>query len=203
MAATTCLSDNASDLRSDIWALRESPGFFHRRPSAPFQLTTGPMSLDSPVPGLDGKRLFAHGLLSRGELVRYESRSRQFAPFLSGISAGELDFSRDGKWVAYVSYPERTLWRSRIDGSEGLQLTYAPVVAFLPRWSPDGTQIAYVDLQTGTALENLPDIGAGRNAARTACQEGQSVGSDLVSRRKTNLLWADAVSRRRHRENRH
>jgi Tol biopolymer transport system component/DNA-binding winged helix-turn-helix (wHTH) protein len=142
--------NNASDLRSDIWALRESPGFFYRRPLAPFQLTTGPMSLGSPVPSLDGRRLFAHGLLSRGELVRYESRSRQFAPFLSGISAGELDFSRDGKWVTYVSYPERTLWRSRIDGSESLQLTYAPVVAFLPRWSPDGTQIAYVDLQTGT-----------------------------------------------------
>jgi Tol biopolymer transport system component/DNA-binding winged helix-turn-helix (wHTH) protein len=142
--------NNASDLRSDIWALRESPGFFYRRPSAPFQLTTGPMSLGSPVPSLDGRRLFAHGLLSRGELVRYESRSRQFAPLLSGISAGELDFSRDGKWVTYVSYPGRTLWRSRIDGSEGLQLTYAPVVAFLPRWSPDGTQIAYVDIQTGT-----------------------------------------------------
>ena len=142
--------NNASDLRSDIWALRESPGFFYRRPSAPFQLTTGPMSLSSPVPSLDGRRLFAHGLLSRGELVRYEGRSRQFAPFLSGISAGELDFSRDGKWVTYVSYPERILWRSRIDGSEGLQLTYAPVGAFLPRWSPDGTQIAYVDIQTGT-----------------------------------------------------
>jgi len=108
------------------------------------------MSLGSPVQSPDGGRLFAHGLLPRGELVRYESRSQQFAPFLSGISAGELDFSRDGKWVTYVSYPERTLWRSRIDGSEGLQLTYAPVVAFLPRWSPDGTQIAYVDLQTGT-----------------------------------------------------
>ena len=143
--------NNASDLRSDIWALRESAGFFDRfRPSAPFQLTTGPMSLGSPVQSPDGRRLFAHGLLPRGQLVRYESRSQQFAPFLSGISAGELDFSRDGKWVTYVSYPERALWRSRIDGSEGLQLSYAPVVAFLPRWSPDGTQIAYVDLQTGT-----------------------------------------------------
>ena len=140
---------NVSGRRDDIWALREAGGFFHRAPSAPFQLTTGPMSLGPPLPSPDGRKLFAEGLLSRGQLVRYESRSRHFAPFLSGISAGELDFSRDGKWVAYVSYPERTLWRSRIDGSESQQLTYPPVAAFLPRWSPDGTQIAYVDLQSG------------------------------------------------------
>ena len=87
---------NISDRRSDIWALRESLGFFERRPSATFQLTTGPMSLGPPVPGPDGRKVFADGLLPRGELVRYESRSRQFTPFLSGISAGELDFSRDG-----------------------------------------------------------------------------------------------------------
>jgi Tol biopolymer transport system component/DNA-binding winged helix-turn-helix (wHTH) protein len=137
-----------SGRRDDIWAVREAAGLFHRAPSAPFQLTTGPMSLGPPLPSPDGRRVFAEGVQSRGELVRYESRSRQFAPFLSGISAGELDFSRDGKWVAYVSYPDRTLWRSRIDGTEGQQLTYAPVAAFLPRWSPDGGQIAYVDLQS-------------------------------------------------------
>ena len=139
---------NVSASSSNLWALREPAGLFHR-PSAPFQLTIGPMSLGFPVPGPDGRRLFADGWLPRGELVRYDRQSRQFAAFLSGISAGELDFSRDGKWVASVSYPEHTLWRSRIDGSEGLQLTYAPVAAFLPRWSPDGSQIAYVDIQKG------------------------------------------------------
>jgi Tol biopolymer transport system component/DNA-binding winged helix-turn-helix (wHTH) protein len=138
-----------SGRRDDIWAVREAPGLFHRAPSPPFQLTSGPMSLGPPLPSPDGRRVFAEGVKSRGELVHYESRSRRFAPFLSGISAGELDFSRDGKWVAYVSYPERTLWRSRLDGSENQQLTYSPVAAFLPRWSPDGGQIVYVDLQSG------------------------------------------------------
>jgi Tol biopolymer transport system component len=107
------------------------------------------MSFGPPVLALDGTRPFAEGLLRRGELVRYDSRSQRFMPFLAGISAGELDFSRDGKWVAYVKYPERALWRRRIDGTERQQLTDAPVAAFLPRWSPDGTQIAYVDLQSG------------------------------------------------------
>jgi Tol biopolymer transport system component/predicted Ser/Thr protein kinase len=159
---------------SNIWALREPAGLFHRRPSAPFQLTTGPMSLGFPVPSPDGRRLFVDGWLPRGELVRYDSRSRQFAAFLSGISAGELDFSRDGKWVAYISYPEHTLWRSRIDGSEGLQVTYAPVGAFLPRWSPDGTQIAYAAFQAGRPFLKIFLISAQGGTPEEVLSEDQS-----------------------------
>jgi Tol biopolymer transport system component len=135
--------------------MRESHGFFGRRSSVPFQLTTGPLSFDTLAPSLDGKRLFVAASQERGELVRYDPKSQQFVPFLGGISAGELDFSRDGKWVAYVSYPEHTLWRSRADGSDRLQLTYPPVIAGLLRWSPDGTQIAYVDIQPGRPWKTL------------------------------------------------
>jgi DNA-binding winged helix-turn-helix (wHTH) protein/Tol biopolymer transport system component len=134
---------------SDIWALREPTGFFRRHSSVPFQLTTGPLSFTSLTPSTDGRKLFVHGSQGRGGLVRYDAKSHQFVPFLSGISAGELDFSRDGRWVTYVTYPDYALWRSRTDGSERLQLTYPPVSAGLPRWSPDGTQIAYVDTQLG------------------------------------------------------
>ncbi|HXM96200.1 MAG TPA: hypothetical protein VOA64_18425 [Candidatus Dormibacteraeota bacterium] len=87
--------------------------------------------------------------LSRGELVVYDGKSRQFLPFLSGISAGEVDFSQDAKWIAYVSYPDRSLWRSRADGSERVQLTFPPISAFVPHWSPDGTQIAFSNTQAG------------------------------------------------------
>jgi len=134
---------------SDVWAVRETTGVFRRRSSLPVQLTTGPLSFSSLTPSADGRKLFVHGSQGRGELVRYDAKSHQLVPFLSGISAGELDFSRDGRWVTYVSYPDYTLWRSRTDGSQRLQLTYPPVSAGLPRWSPDGTQIAYVDTQLG------------------------------------------------------
>jgi Tol biopolymer transport system component len=134
---------------SNIWALREPSGLFHKRPSTPFQLTTGPMSLPFLVPGPDGRRLFADGWMPRGELVRYDSQIRQFVPFLSGLSGGDVNFSHDGKWVAYVAYPERTLWRSRADGSDRLQLTYPPSRAGVPQWSPDGTQIVYLDIGPG------------------------------------------------------
>jgi Tol biopolymer transport system component len=134
---------------SNVWALRERSGFFHRHRQAPTQLTTGPMSIGFVTPSPDGKKLFADAYQPRPQLIRYDNNSHQFVPFLSGISAAEVDFSRDGKWVTYVTYPGATLWRSRVDGSDRLQLTDTPVVAFLPRWSPDGTQIAFDDMQAG------------------------------------------------------
>ena len=140
---------NSTPSEANVWAIRESRGLLRRHSSAPFQVTTGPLSFSSLVPSADGKKLFVSAVQGRGELIRYDPKSKQFVPFLGGISAGEVDFSRDGKWVTYVSYPDRTLWRSRVDGSDRLQLTYPPVLAGLPRWSPDATQIAYVDIQPG------------------------------------------------------
>jgi serine/threonine protein kinase/Tol biopolymer transport system component len=139
----------------NIWAVRESAGLFHKALSKPFQLTNGPMSLGLPVPSPDGKKLFADGYLRRGELVVYDMKSHQILPFLSGISAVDVDFSQDGKWIAYVSYPDGALWRSRADGSERVQLTFPPASVFLPHWSPDGTQIAYTDTQGGQSWKTF------------------------------------------------
>jgi eukaryotic-like serine/threonine-protein kinase len=68
---------------------------------------------------------------------------RQFLPFLSGISATDPTFSRDGMWVAYTSFPDNLLWRSRSDGTERMQLTYPPMIAFFPFISPDGSKISF------------------------------------------------------------
>jgi serine/threonine protein kinase/Tol biopolymer transport system component len=133
----------------NIWALRESHSAFRKYSSRLFQLTAGPTLFGAMTWSPDGKKLFAQGLQNRGELIRYDAQRRAFVPFLSGIWASDLRFSLDGQWVAYVSYPEGTLWRSRVDGSDRLQLTNSPVFAAQPRWSPDGTQIAFMDIQAG------------------------------------------------------
>ena len=54
-----------------------------------------------------------------------------------------MTFSRDGQWAAYIAFPEGTLWRSKTDGSERLQLTFRPLEVAVPSWSPDGTRIAF------------------------------------------------------------
>ncbi|HEX4004901.1 MAG TPA: protein kinase [Acidobacteriaceae bacterium] len=130
--------------QGQIWALARSGGWFHRE-AEPVQLTSSPMSLSTPVAGKDGRKLFVVGATYRGELTRYDARAGQFAPYLGGISAEYVSFSKDGQWVAYVAYPEGTLWRCRLDGSERLQLTFPPLHAVLPRWSPDGKTLLFFE----------------------------------------------------------
>jgi serine/threonine protein kinase/Tol biopolymer transport system component len=134
---------------NDIFALPESTSIFRKASLTPTQLTTGPILYSSALPDINGRKLFVQGTQPRAELVRYDPAAKQFVPFLGGISATDVAFSRDGKWVAYSSVPDNTLWRSRVDGSERLQLTYPPTVASLPSWSPDGNQIAYISAQYG------------------------------------------------------
>ena len=131
------------DDTANIWALRERGGLFGSKTHEPTQLTTGPMNVGSPVASRDGKKLFVQGWKPRGELVRYDAKSGQFAPYLSGLPAMGLDFSRDGQWVAYNDSSDGAMWRSKVDGSQKLQLVFPPMVAYLPRWSPDGKQIAF------------------------------------------------------------
>jgi Tol biopolymer transport system component/DNA-binding winged helix-turn-helix (wHTH) protein len=134
-----------------IYAMRERKGLLGRRVSEPIELTSGPLSFSVPVSSMDGKQIFVDGFLDRGELMRYDQQRHAWARYLSGISAADLDFSRDGEWVTYTLVPEGTLWRSRVDGSERLQLTIPPLRTSMPRWSPDGKNIVFAGLKPGGA----------------------------------------------------
>ena len=129
--------------KNNIWARAENRSWFGKADSQPFQLTSGPMNFSSPQPSKDGKKLFVVGTLPRGELTRYDAKSGSFSAFLSGISADSVSFSKDGHWVAYVSFPDAILWKSKADGSQRIQLSYPPFAAQMPRWSPDGQQIVF------------------------------------------------------------
>jgi Tol biopolymer transport system component/DNA-binding winged helix-turn-helix (wHTH) protein len=128
----------------NIWAIREKGDFFRKASRQPMQLTTGPLDVGKPVPSEDGKRIFVISRKQHAQLNRYDSKSGTWKPFLRGISAEHVDFSRDGQWVAYVSYPDANLFRSKLDGSQKLQLTVPPVQTAMPRISPDGKTVAYM-----------------------------------------------------------
>jgi WD40-like Beta Propeller Repeat len=127
---------------SEIWAVRERAPW-PSKASKPVQLTFGPLSFLAPLPSVDGRRLFAVGEIRRGELLRYDTKRAEFVAAFSGLSADEVDFSRDGNWMTYTTYPQNELWRSRLDGSSRQQLTSAPMKVANVQWSPDGRQIAF------------------------------------------------------------
>jgi Tol biopolymer transport system component len=117
---------------------------FRQTPTEPVQLTSGSIRWAFPIFSKDGRKIFARGVIQRGELVRFDAQSHQFPPFLGGISAEYVSFSSDGKFMAYVTYPEGILSSANLDGSSPVQLTNPPLYPINPHWSHDGNQILYV-----------------------------------------------------------
>jgi DNA-binding winged helix-turn-helix (wHTH) protein/Tol biopolymer transport system component len=180
----------------DVWVLSEQRSLFGKiKIGTPTQLTAGPIAYSAPTPSVDGKELFVVGEQPRVELVRYARESKQFVPFLGGISAGELEVSPDGQWVTYTTIPESDLWRSKLDGSERLQLTFPPISAHEPRWSPDGTKILFTDFPSkifvipadgGTPQQLMPSDHAEFAGAGAWMPDGNTI---VFGRHMGCLFW--------------
>jgi len=145
------LFETRGTVMQNIWYLPMRRSWWERRVE-PRKLTALPLSFHDSTPNpRDAKAVFAIGTKERGELVRLDLKTKQFVPFLGGISAKDVVFSRDGKWVAYLAFPELTLWRSRSDGSDRLQLTHSMLLEGIG-FSPDGKTIVYRGNQNLSAV---------------------------------------------------
>ena len=153
-----------------LWALAD---FDPSRGTGPVELTRGPMSFGNASLSPDNKNIWAIGVQPEGQAVKYNVKTKEFTSLLSEVSATDIDFSSDGKWVTYVSVPEGTLWRCRADGTDRLQLTSAPERAALPHWSPNGQKIAYVRMEPEKPWK-IAIISAGGGKPENIVEENRS-----------------------------
>lgn len=134
--------------KNDIWGLEDRRKLYMS--SSVFQITNGPMSYQAPVPAREGHDIFFLGLETRFELLHYDSALKQFVPYRNELeSVGRTEFSRDGQWVAWINPLDGSVWRSRANGKERLQLTAPSMQVFLMHWSPDDKQLALMGRMPG------------------------------------------------------
>jgi Tol biopolymer transport system component/DNA-binding winged helix-turn-helix (wHTH) protein len=143
---------NASQTGStDLWRLTG------KDTTNPQSLTDGPLSFQAPVASRDGHSIFFLGVDTHSELQRYNAERKEFIPERTFLAdASRVDYSRDGKWVAWTD-SQGHLWRARNDsstiGSEKLQLTPDSLEVFLAHWSPDGSRLAIMAHEPGKAWQ--------------------------------------------------
>jgi hypothetical protein len=179
--------------RRDIWMAREPRKPGPHRPSL-IRLTDGPFSCEWPLPSADGTRVFIIGTEERNELVRYGGTGKRFIPYLEGQAFVELDFSRDARWLTYVSYPERSLWKARADGSDAVKLSSQAMIAMEPRWSPDGSQIAFMGQNAG-GPRRIYIVNANGGESKEVLPDGPPQGVPTWSPDGEQIVFGDVPAR--------
>ncbi len=156
-----------------IWARREKESWLYTASEQPAPLTLGPFSYRGPLAGRDGK-LYARTEVERGELLRLDTKRKEFVAMPAGISARTASFSPDGQWIAYSGLPDPNLWRSRSDGQNRIPLTTNFLQTAMPAWSPDGRTITFMGRQTAGTRWTIYVTGAEGGVARALFSDGRN-----------------------------
>lgn len=127
--------------RPNIWGIRDGAAL-HEGNSAPFEVTAGPLDFFAPVASSRGDQLFAIGANTRRELFHFNLAAHRMEPYMSNVrDAKRSEHGRRSDWIAWISATDGSLWRSREDGSERVELIAPPLSVYMQRWSPDDRRL--------------------------------------------------------------
>jgi Tol biopolymer transport system component/DNA-binding winged helix-turn-helix (wHTH) protein len=134
--------------KSEIWALPEHPWYL--RNHQPTQITNGPLNFEAPGTSPGMHLVYFIGVDPQIELLQAVPKSSTFTSMGQNLSAAELaQYSPDGEWVAWLNASDHSLWRSRADGSERIELTTPPLRIFSMKWSPDNRRLVLMAEEPG------------------------------------------------------
>jgi serine/threonine protein kinase/Tol biopolymer transport system component len=188
--------------RGNVYEVIPPPWFEPWTKPEAVRITGNQVDIQDSTPAPDSKALFVLGRLDQGTTLALDPRSKTLTPFLNGISALEFVVSPDRQWMAYTEYPSGHLWKSRVDGSDALQLTDAP--AYMEQWSPDAKWIVYSDwhklyrvLADGGSPEKLIESGDDE-VMPTWFPDGQSIAFNRYdpSREPDGMFVLDVATRK-------
>ncbi|MGP8271282.1 MAG: winged helix-turn-helix domain-containing protein [Terracidiphilus sp.] len=134
--------------RSEIWVTREHPWFLRDR--QPRQITNGPLTYQAPTTSPGSHRVYFIGADVQIELLRSLANPSSFVALGQTLSSALLvEYSPDGQWVAWLNASDGSLWRSRVNGSQCIELTAPPLWIFSMKWSPDNKRLALMAEEPG------------------------------------------------------
>jgi serine/threonine protein kinase/Tol biopolymer transport system component len=177
--------------RTNVYELVAPHWFeFWKKPAA-VRITGNEISVLASAPSRDSRGLFALSRMDQGTMRAYDPKLKKLAPLLEDVSMLGFVISPDREWMAYTEYPSRNLWKSRLDGSEKLQLTNS--YAVMEQWSPDGKWLVYSDWKhlflvssEGGAPQKLPPDGR-TPIAPTWSSDGKTIAFSYFPLPETSL----------------
>jgi Tol biopolymer transport system component/DNA-binding winged helix-turn-helix (wHTH) protein len=171
------------DGNTDLWKISGS--------SAPLRLTNGPLNYEAPTAAREGEQIFFAGRDSHAEweIDEYDKQHKTLVArndFL--FDAGRITFSRNHQWVAWTDKFGH-LWRSRVDGSEKLELTPDSLQVLNAVWSPDGANLALMAHGPGEIWQIYRVNSSGGNAVKLLTNEDGGIGDPSFSPDGKSLVF--------------